>query len=212
MSKYILAALLLSSTAALASADEEAVVAAMKAADKYRSVVEIKLSDPTTASKDLGKKGLEYAQACSAAVDKMLAGGAKETSEVLVDGYKKVVLSTVKPEHCDKLAAICKDFDAKANGAKKSRAEGIEGPFKAAGLTGDKLAFAIRMTTADYDIYGNGGVILRPAAVKSADVLFILTGDRDHDWVLHRYAFKGDKQVSQTDQTFILKPDSSKFH
>jgi hypothetical protein len=208
----VLAALLISlSTLAHASPEEEAVADAMKAADRYRGVLEIKVDDAASASDDLGKHGLEYAQACSNAVDRMIAGGANAKTEILVDGYKKVVLATVKPEHCDKLAALAKDFDAKAKAAKQARADKVAAPFKAAGLTGDKLAFAIRVTENDYDIYGAGGTILKPAALKAAAVLFILTGDRDHDWVLHRYAFKGDAQVSQTEQTFIVRPAPSKF-
>jgi hypothetical protein len=211
MTKSILLALLVVSSSAHASPAEDAVADAMKAADRYRGVLEIKLDDAATASDDLGKHGLEVAQACSAAVDRLIAGGANAKSEILVDGYKKVVLATVKPDHCDKLAALAKDFDAKAQAAKLARAEKIAAPFKAAGLTGDKLAFAIRVTDGDYDIYGIGGTIVKPAALKQAAVLFILTGDRDHDWVLHRYAFKGDAAVSQTEQTFIVRPAPSKF-
>src|SRR5882757_4204628 len=111
MTKSILLALLVSFSTAHASPAEDAVAEAMKDADSYRGVLEIKADDAADASDDLGKHGLEVAQACAAAVDRLIAGGANAKSEILVDGYKKVVLATVKPEHCDKLAALARDFD-----------------------------------------------------------------------------------------------------
>jgi len=105
-----------------------------------------------------------------------------------------------------RIAAACTDAVDKAD-----REAAVTGRFKASGLTGDKLAWAIRWSKNDYDFYGVGGTILGPAQVKAARVMFLVTGDADHVWELHRFVFMGDKLMGTTQQQFLVRPGPSKF-
>ena len=187
---------------ALASATPtDDVIAAMKQADRAQTV---------RASPNLGAQGSRIA-ACTDAVDKALASGSTASTILLVDGDKKVALGTVKPEHCAPIAALATTFDQKTAAATSDREAAVTGRFKASGLTGDKLAWAIRWSKDDYDFYGVGGTILGPAQVKAARVMFLVTGDADHVWELHRFVFMGDKLMGTTQQQFLVRPGPSKF-
>jgi hypothetical protein len=187
------------------------VIAALKKADQAQMVLDLGRKDPAHASPDLGAQGQKIAAECNDTVDRALAGGAPAASILLVDGYKKVVLGSVKPEHCAPLAELARDLDAKIAAATSQRDSALAGPFKAAGITGDKLEWAIRWSKNDYDLYGVGGTILAPSQVKAARLLFLVTGDADHLWELHRYAFLGDKLMGSTRQQFVVRPGPSKF-
>jgi hypothetical protein len=106
-------------TASAAPADD--VIAAMKKADQAKMVLDTNAGDRARASSDLGKQGTAIATACNDAVDKALVAGATPQTILVVDGYKKVALGTVKPEHCAPLADLAKSFDAKVASAKEDR-------------------------------------------------------------------------------------------
>ncbi len=187
------------------------VIAAMKKADQAQMVLDIKSKDPTHASPDLGAQCQKIAAECNDTVDRALAGGSAATTILLVDGYVKVALGSVKPEHCAPLAELARTFDAKSAAATAQRDSALIAPFKAAGVTGEKLAWAFRWSKEDYDFYGVGGAMLKPAQVKAAKLMFLVTGDADHLWELHRYVFLGDRLVGTTSQQFLLRPGPSKF-
>jgi hypothetical protein len=208
MTKLILALLVIPMTALASPADD--VADAMKAADRVRGVLEIKAND-ATASSDLGPRGLEAARTCSAAVDRAKAGGMTAASDILVDGYLHVSLGEIERDHCAKLAALATGFDGKTKAAKSKRDDRLTGPLKAAGVAGDKLAFALEWGKQDFDIYGAGGAILDAKGIKRASVLFLITGDRDHRWKLFRYRFDGDKLAAKTEESFRYRPAPSKF-
>ncbi len=205
----MLAAFLFPAFASAAPSDD--VIAAMKQADQAQMVLDIDRKDAARASDNLGAQAVKIAAECNTAVDKALASGLTARTILLVDGYKEVALGTVKPEHCAPLAELAAQFDAKTAAAKAEREAAITRPFKAAGLTGDKLAWAIRWSKNDYDFYGVAGTILKPAQVKAAKVMFLITGDADHVWELHRYVFMGDKLMGTTQQQFLVRPGPSKF-
>ncbi len=205
----LLAALLLPAVASAAPTDDA--ITAMQRADQAQMVLEINAEDPSRASSDLGAQATKLATECNDAVDKALAAGSTASTILLVDGYRKVALGTVKPEHCAKLADFAKQLDAKIAAARADRDAAITGPLKAAGLGGEKLAWAVRWTKNEYDFYGAGGKILKPAQLAGAKVIFLVTGDADHVWVLHRYAFAGNKLTGSTEQQFLVRPAPSKF-
>ena len=212
MTNFLLfAAFLLPLAATAAPAPGDDVIAAMKKADQAQMVLDINRKDAARASGNLGAQASKIAAECNAAVEKALASGSTARTILLVDGYKEVALGTVKPEHCAPLAELAAQFDAKTAVAKSDRDVAVTKPFKAAGLTGDKLAWAIRWSKNDYDFYGVGGTILGPAQVKAARVVFLVTGDADHVWELHRYVFMGDKLMGTTQQQFLVRPGPSKF-
>ena len=103
---------------------------------------------------------------CGRSSLRWMAGRRDLARILLVDGDKKVALGTVKPEHCAPLAALATTFDQKTAAATSDREAAVTGRFKASGLIGDKLAWAIRWSKNDYDFYGVGGTILGPAQVK----------------------------------------------
>jgi hypothetical protein len=205
----VLVTLLFPLVASAAPTDD--VIAAMKKADQAKMVLDINAGDAARASSNLGKQGTELAAACNDAVDKAIAAGSTDKTILLVDGYQKVALGTVKPDHCAPLAELAKSFDAKTAAAKDDRDAKLSAPFIAAGITGDKLAWAIRWSKNDYDFYGVGGAILKPAELKKASVVFLITGDADHAWALHRYSFKGDKSSGETQEGFKKRPGATKF-
>jgi hypothetical protein len=210
MTKRILALLVAIPMTALASPADD-VADAMKAADHVRDVLEIKANDHATASGDLGATGLAAARACSAAVDRAKAAGLTATSDIVIDGYLHVPLGEIERDHCAKLATLATGFDGVTKAAKSKRDDKLTGPLKAAGVGGDKLAFALEWGKQDFDIYGAGGAILDAKGIKRASVLFLVTGDRDHRWKLFRYRFDGDKLAGKTEESFRYRPAPSKF-
>ena len=194
-----------------AAVSSDDVIAAMKEADQAHMVLDLQSKDPARASPDLGAQGQKIAAECADTVDRALAGGSSATTILLVDGYLHVSLGSVKPEHCAPLAELARTFDAKSAAATAQRDAALVGPLKAAGITGDKLAWATRWSKDDYDFYGVGGTILRPTQVKAAKLLFLVTGDADHLWELHRYVFLGDKLMGTTSEQFLVRPGPSKF-
>lgn len=174
--------------------------------------LKIHSENPTQAPSDWGAQCLETAQECSAAVNRRIVSGQNEnTTHILLDGYKKLTLSQVRSEYCDKLAAQAQDFDDKVRAAKEEYEASLAAPFKSAGIKGDKLAFAILANRRGDTILGVGGSPLTPAQIKRAKLLFVTTQDRSGDWTVYRLVFKGDRELKRTREAYIVRPGSSKF-
>ncbi|HEX7699558.1 MAG TPA: hypothetical protein VF403_02515, partial [Kofleriaceae bacterium] len=92
----------------VSAAPTDDVIAAMKKADQAKMILDINTNNAARASSDLGKQGADLAAACNDAVDKAITAGSTDKTILLVDGYKKVPLGTVKPEHCAPLAELAK--------------------------------------------------------------------------------------------------------
>lgn len=203
--------LCLLSTIATAKSDSD-ILEPIKSAKHCLLGLKIHSENPTQAPNDWGKGCLETAQECSAAINRrVLAGQNENTTHVLIDGYQDVTLAQVRSEYCDKLASMAQDFDEKVRAAKEEREVSLAAPFKAARMKGDKLELAILARRGGDKILGVGGVLLTPAQIKRAKLLFITQQDRDGYWTVYRFVFKGDKEVRRTKETYIIRPGSSKF-
>lgn len=203
--------LCLLSTVAAAKSDSD-ILEPIKVIRNCLTGLKVHSENPTQAPDDWGKRCLETAQECSAAINRrVLAGQNENTTHVLIDGYKDLTLAQVRSEYCDKLAALAQDFDDKVRAAKEEHEASLAAPFKAAGIKGDKLAFAILAKRRGDTIVGVGGSPLTSAQIKRAKLLFVTTQDRLGYWTVYRLVFKGDKEVKRTHETYAIRPGSSKF-
>jgi len=168
--------------------------------------------NPTSAPPNWGSQCVTIAQKCSAAIDRRVAAGADEnTTHILVDGSKDVTLAQVRAEYCDKLAAAAQSFDDNIRAAKEEHEAAIAAPFKAAGIKGDKLAFSLAAAHRGDRILGVGGAPLTPAQIKRAKLLFVTVLDHSGYWTVYRFAYRGDKEVGRTNETYAIRPGSSKY-
>jgi hypothetical protein len=154
---------------------------------------------------DAGKRALADAQICSAAVASALASQPPATPVQV--GAKPVALGDADAQFCAPLAAIVKSFDSDRADAKAKASVKLLAPYKAAGITGDKLQLAYR----DTQLYGVGGVTLAVPQLKTANVIFELEGGGPTPWSLTRYEYRGDKLIGTTSQHYLRRPGASKF-
>ncbi len=165
---------------------------------------------------NMTKKFLDHAAACSASAKARLDGG--ESADTLVKvkafaaGAREVKLGDAEATVCQVVADKGKDWDTRVKAAHSGASDAVAGPYKAAGIGGDKLAFLVSLK-GDFDLYGVGGGLLKtPDALKAASVMFILSGGGSgQKWTLYRHAFSGDKSTGTTQQDFIEHPGAKAF-
>lgn len=112
---------------------------------------------------------------------------------------------------CIPLMTAAKAFGKEVTAAKAAREAEQYGPFKKAGIGGDKLEVCGQNWRSN--IRGVGGGVLSPAQIKKASVLFVRLGPATDTglYSLRRFAFKGDKLVSSTEKNFIGLPGAGAF-
>jgi hypothetical protein len=122
-------------------------------------------------------------------------------------GAKTVALGDAEARFCAPLAAIVTSFDSDRGDAKAKATGKLLAPYKAAGITGDKLQLAYR----DTQLYGVGGMTLAVPQLRAANVIFELEGGGPTPWSLTRYEYRGDKLIGTTSQHYLRRPGASKF-
>ena len=209
MTKALLLVSILCATAGAAPNDP--VIAALKKAAHIYDILAINNRDRAHSAADGGGKlGIEAAQQCSDAVKHAYDTGATPSTVLLVDGYKKVLLGEVDAKYCKPLAELARTFDADLVTARHAEHDTVGAPYKAAGIAGDKLRFAIE--SDGFDRWAPGKrTLTTPAAIAHASVIYELIGGDDTGWTLERFQFSGNKLVSKTAEGFVVRPGASKF-
>ena len=121
-----------------------------------------------------------------------------------------LTLGEAKAKICEPLAAKAATWDASIAAAKDGATDKAAAPYKAIGVTGDRLDLMVRHD--GYAMYAVGGrELTSPKAKKAAPVIFELLGDSHSDWTLRRYQFKGDTLVATTERGFRVRPGAAAF-
>jgi hypothetical protein len=147
----------------------------------------------------------QHAEACRKTVKDDLAGG--DTLDTVIHGYSESFTVRELSAACARLDASVQASQARHDANDKALSAKIDAPLIAAGLSGDKL----EMMGFDDDIYGPGAIKLTPAQFKRASVVFRVRQGADYEWTLHRFTFKGDKLISETQEGFLTQPGPSKY-
>jgi hypothetical protein len=147
----------------------------------------------------------QHAEACRKTVKDDLAGG--DTLDTVIHGYSESFAVRELSAACTRLDASVQASQARHDASEKALSAKIDAPLIAAGLSGDKL----EMMGFDDDIYGPGAIKLTPAQFRRASVVFRVKQGADYEWTLHRFTFKGDKLISETQEGFLTQPGPSKY-
>jgi len=161
---------------------------------------------------DNGSGLAQIAATCTSELDRLLADGMPTTIVVpLVRGHR-LTMADARAVVCEPLAKAAATFAKDVASARTKAHEKAAAPYKAVGVTGQRLALLV--DHIDYAMYGTGGGELRtPKQLKSAAVIFELLGPNTATglYTLRRYQFRGDKLVSTTSRDFLVRP-GSKFY
>jgi hypothetical protein len=162
-----------------------------------------------------GKRLAGDAQACSDEVKRRLGAGDTADTDVAVMSFsgdhKQLKLGDVEATVCKVVADGAASWDNSIKDAHGKENDRIAAPYKAVGITGDKLDFAVKQN--DSDFYGVGGNVLKtPEDLKKASVVFILNGGAGTKYTLWRRQFNGDKLVGTSSADYLKKPPASAYH
>jgi hypothetical protein len=163
-------------------------------------------------NEDNGPTMVKDAARCKSEMSRLLAAGMPTNVEITIGKADPLTLtmSDANTKVCQRLAKIASTFSRDVRQAKAQRIAEIAGPYKAAGITGDRLDFLVDHTS--YAMYGVGGVELEtPKQLKRANVIFELLGPASGRYTLRRYQFRGDKLVATTTGEYWLRPASKEF-
>jgi len=184
--------------------------AAGEAKDWLRFLANI---DMATNHEENGAKMAASAKKCVSEIERLAAAGMPMDVVVRIANTDPVELpmSQVKDKICAPLAKAAGSFAKDVGTARTERTEAIAKPYKAAGITGERLNLLV--DHIDYAMYGVGGNQLRtPQQLKNAKVIFELLGPgTDGLYTLRRYQFSGDKIVSTSSRDFWVRP-GAKFY
>jgi hypothetical protein len=160
-----------------------------------------------------GAKMIASAAKCSSEVDRMIAAGMPTDVVVRIGNSEplNITMSEAKAKVCEPLAKAASTFAKDVGAARSERTEKIAKPYKAVGISGDRLELLV--DHINYAMYGVGGGELRtPQQLKNAKVIFELLGPgTDGLYTLRRYQFSGNKLVGTTSREFILRPGAKFF-
>ena len=156
---------------------------------------------------DFGAK----ASACTAAVDRALAGGVPASLAVRVRsnlGDVTKPLPELRSAVCAKLADWAKGFAGATNAAKQAAADKARARYASVGAGGDKLSWLVY-----YDPDGAGTTWYLPGCkaeddpkkLAKATVLMRWTEDADGTQSIRRLQFKGNKLVKDTSRNFLTE-------
>lgn len=169
--------------------------------------------DVATNHPENGAKMAKAAAQCIAEMDRLLAAGMPTDIGVRIGSSepKTITMQEAKATVCAPLAKAGGSFAKDVEGAKAKRFAELAAPYKAAGITGDRLRLLV--DHANYAMYGvGGGELTTPKQLARAKVIFEVLGPgTDGLYTLRRYQFRGHKLVSTTSGDFLLRPRAKHF-
>jgi hypothetical protein len=172
--------------------------------------------DKSSSHEEGGPKMVKAAADCTATVDRLAAAGMPMDIKVRMstggDGLE-ITMGDAKTKVCEPLAKAGKTFAKDVGAARANAAEAAAAPYKAIGVTGDRLKL-LASHGDTYAMYGAGGTSIRtPQQRKAAKVIFELLGPNTATgrYTLRRYQFSGDKLVSTTERDFFVRPGAKFF-
>lgn len=149
------------------------------------------------------------AKACSDGIAQLVADGAPTDVPIEVDGAGAVTLRDAPHAICEPLAAAAATFAKDVTSAHVAKRNAIAAPYRAAGITGDRLELLVAEDgVAKYAI--GGAELTSPKALAAARVLFEESHDGDI-WTVTRFELRGDALRKTTRAQYVLKPDSRAF-
>lgn len=127
------------------------------------------------------------------------------------NGNFKIALDEAKEKVCEPLAKSAKAFAKDVKKAADEHDAEKYGPFKKAGIGGDKLEICGSYYRSN--IRGVGGGVLSPAQIKKAKILFVRMGPATDTglYSVSRFVFNGDKLVSSTEKNYVTVPGAGAF-
>lgn len=151
------------------------------------------------------------AAACSAAVDRALAGDVPPTLSVRVRsnlGDLELTLPEARAKVCEKLAAWAKAYGPATIAAKQAAADAARARYASVGAGGDRLSWLVY-----YDPDGTGATWFLPGCKEEGDprklakapVLLRWTTADDGTHELRRLQFKGNRLVKDTTRSFLTE-------
>ena len=147
------------------------------------------------------------AEKCRVAARQLAHAGVKY---VTVIGETVVQTDKIETEICARVEKLAVTWDQDVLAATQAELDEIAKPFKAAKITGDRLAFILEHQRRD-TFYGIGGVKLEtPNQLKTARVIFRITEYNDF-FRYYRTEFAGDKIHSDTKREYRLDPGVDGF-
>lgn len=150
------------------------------------------------------------AEDCIAKTDRALTEGAPATL-VAEFGRRNVeiALGDFKTKICKPLSDMIEKYGADPEGMQRARWEEKAKPYRAVGIKGDRLDLLV--DHIDYAMYAVGGrELTTPKQLKAAKIIFEMLSN-DDGWTVRRYVFKGNKLVSTTSKSYLLKPGAKAF-
>lgn len=170
--------------------------------------------DKASNHEENGPAMAKAAATCSAEIDRLLAAGMPTDIKVRIGNAEhfEIPMSEAKAKVCEPLAKAAKTWAKDVGAARTERSDKIAKPYKAVGITGDRLELLV--DHIDYAMYGVGGGQLRtPQQLKGAAVIFELLGPNTETgrYTLRRYQFKGNTLVSTTSADYRRRPAASAY-
>jgi hypothetical protein len=194
----VLAMTSLAASAPLSKIDAGSIAADVALADRYRHGLE----DGTETNRGMAA---DQATMCIAGIQHVISDGVPTSATVEVAGAT-ITLASALADHCQPLLDYAKQAGARATTALKQRLQKL-------GLKGDRLAFALARHANQDDVYLAGAkLVTSDAQYVTGAVFFVLGGGgRGERWMLTRFSFAGDRAVSTSTQSYLLRPGAAKF-
>ncbi|HKA88229.1 MAG TPA: hypothetical protein VKE22_11200 [Haliangiales bacterium] len=186
---------------------------ARKAVEEAARALEwMKMIDKASNHEENGAKLIATAKACNAAIG-TLAAAKMDTIKVARPGrsdHDKVPVAEIDGRYCAPLAKVAATFADEVRQARRAEWERLAAPYKAAGLTGDKLDLVVSLSGRA--IYGRGGgELTTPREKKAASVMFEVLTANNGSVTLRRYQFSGDKLIKTTSADYPYRPSPAAY-
>ena len=154
---------------------------------------------------NLAKAGEE----CRAAVDRAVAAGARLDGKLVVKEVEKT-LEQARRDVCEALATQAPEYIARHREATREKREKAMAPYRAAGISGQKLELMIQYDGVYWRGVG-GNTVTDPRDLAKAQVLFHWLEAADGTQVVRRYQFAGQKLLRTSEKTYRRQPGSDAF-
>lgn len=144
-------------------------------------------------------------KACLAAVDAAYAAGAKPADPIVLHD-KQLTLGAARTEICQALVDWAVQYPILIEQAQRADLEARLTPWRAAGVTGERLALFAE-AGADFDGWYVKGCkeATSHKQLKTAKAVFQWFYPPDGGHLIRKYTFKGDKIASTTERTFVTE-------
>lgn len=149
---------------------------------------------------------------CTSEMDRLLAEGLKTDITIDTRIAHKITLAEGKEKICAPLAKAAKTFAKSVTKARDEKLAAATAPYKKVGITGDRLQVCIQWH--GYMLRGVGGrELASPRDRKTPSLMFATLGPASDTglYTIRRFAFRGDKLISVTEQQFLRMPGAAGY-